>query len=76
MEKTTSVELAKRLTAIRDILSRSHYCDIITRRNTGTLYSNWKDYDKELTRERFAGTDEEWDMYREAQGLKDILGIK
>lgn len=76
MKKTTSVELAKRLTAIRDILSRSHYCDIITRYNTLNLYKSSKDYTKGLTRERFAGTDEEWDMYREAKGLKDILGIK
>lgn len=73
MKKENVVELTKRLTYLRDVLYEKLHCDIITGWNTTALYSNSQYYNKELTRERFAGKDEEWKMYKEARGIQDVM---
>jgi len=73
MKKENVVELTRRLTQLRDFLYQKFHCDVITGRNDLTLCSNTIYYTQELTRERFKGTDEDWEMYREARGIMDVL---
>ena len=73
MKKENVIELTRRLAQLRDVLYQKFHCDVITGRNTVALCSSPRYYTKELTRERFKGTDEDWEMYREARGIMDVL---